>query len=194
MARRWQSMGTNCMFPSKFLIVFFGRSSFELVSFLFFLLLQTMGDQYYYGTDVVQSYVQAYSLYKLSAAQGHLPGIINMGTMHQLGLGTDQSNAIARKFWSKAAKAGFERAQKYLAALDQFENGSGGGGGGGGGGGDGDGDGEGQEVNCIVDGGQFTKTSQYGWNVKGGNGDAAVESFNANTHNRNGSIYAVSSV
>ena len=128
-----------------------------------------MGDQYYHGTDVVQSYVQAYSLYKLSAAQGHLPGIINMGTMHQLGLGTDQSNAIARKFWSKAAKAGFERAQKYLTALDQFENGGGGGGGGGNG-----------------------AKSQYGWNENIGN--TAVISFDASTRNANGSIYAVSSV
>ena len=140
-----------------------------------------MGDQYYYGTDVVQSYAQAYSLYKLSAAQGYLPGIINMGTMHQLGLGTDQSNAIARKFWSKAAKAGFERAQKYLTALDQFEKG-----GTGGEKSDGKSEGKSQEVDCI-DGRQSTALTSTPSSI-------LKNKRQSKARNRNGSIYAVRSV
>ena len=144
-----------------------------------------MGDQYYYGTDVVQSYAQAYSLYKLSAAQGNLPGIINMGTMHQLGLGTDQSNAIARKFWSKAAKAGFERAQKYLAALDQFEKG-GTGGEKSDGKSEGKSEGKSQEVDCI-DGRQSTALTSTPSSI-------LKNKRQSKARNRNGSIYAVRSV
>ena len=62
-----------------------------------------------------------YDLYTLAANQRHATAQFNLGNRYYNGQGVAQSNAMARKWWLKAALQEDESAIKNLNMLDQKE-------------------------------------------------------------------------
>jgi len=80
-----------------------------------------LGHFYEQGKSVAQSYEKAIELYTLAANQGYVNAQFNLGALYYNGDGVAESNAMARKWWLKAALQENERAIKCLQHLDQQE-------------------------------------------------------------------------
>ena len=65
-----------------------------------------LGEKYYRGVDVEQSYQRARELYELSASQGFAMAQFNLGVIYKLGQGVDQSDEKAAEYYEAADKAG----------------------------------------------------------------------------------------
>jgi TPR repeat protein len=76
-----------------------------------------MGQQYYHGKGVKQSYEMAKKLYELSAQQGYVSAIVHLGTMYDKGHGVEQSYERAVEYWEQAAQLGFAVAQFNLGIM-----------------------------------------------------------------------------
>jgi hypothetical protein len=76
---------------------------------------------YVQGQGVAQSFEKTAELYTLAANQGHADGQVNLGSAYYNGKGVAQSNAMARKWWLKAALQEQEIAIKNLKILDEQE-------------------------------------------------------------------------
>jgi len=82
-----------------------------------------LGEKYYNGDGVDQSYQQAKELFELAATQGHATAQYNLGCMYDEGQGVDQSYEKAAEYWEAAARQGYVDAQFNLGAL--YANGQG---------------------------------------------------------------------
>jgi len=76
-----------------------------------------LGDRYYLGKGVDQSYQQARELYELAANQGNAVAQFNLGTMYHEGQGVDQSYERAAEYCEAAAMQGHAQAQFNLGCL-----------------------------------------------------------------------------
>ena len=70
---------------------------------------------------VAQSYEKAFGLFTLAANQRHAGAQYNLGIHYYQGNGVAQSNAMARKWWLKAARQEYEEAIRNLKTIDQQE-------------------------------------------------------------------------
>ena len=82
-----------------------------------------LGDKYYHGVGVDQSYQQARELFELSASQGNISAQYNLGIMYEQGQHVDQSYERAKDYFEAAARQGSADAQYSLGAL--YANGEG---------------------------------------------------------------------
>ena len=73
-----------------------------------------LGDCYYNGNGVEQSYSKAAKWYRLAAEQGHAKAQYNLGVCYAFGDGVEQSYTEAVKWYKKAAEQGHEYAKKEL--------------------------------------------------------------------------------
>ena len=82
-----------------------------------------LGDMYYQGLGVDQSYQRAKELYELATRQGHANAQYNLGCMYEHGQGVDQSYERAKEYNEAAARQGYAEAQCNLGVL--YANGEG---------------------------------------------------------------------
>jgi len=82
-----------------------------------------LGEKYYHGIGVDQSYQQARELFELSASQGNTTAQYNLGCMYREGQVVDQSYERAAEYFEAAARQGMAEAQFNLGAL--YANGQG---------------------------------------------------------------------
>ena len=82
-----------------------------------------LGDKYYHGVGVGQSYQQARELYELAATQGEADAQYTLGVMYYKGQGVDQSDEKAAEYFEAAARQGHAMAQYSLGGL--YANGQG---------------------------------------------------------------------
>jgi len=81
-----------------------------------------LGNAYANGNGVDQSYEKSIELYTLAANQGAAEAQYNLGNAYANGgRGVAQSNAMARKWWLKAALEGRKNAINILEILDKRE-------------------------------------------------------------------------
>lgn len=73
-----------------------------------------LGDKYYNGEGLPQSYELAFYWYLRSAAHSHHWGQFNVAKCYEHGQGVVQSREQAKEWYSKSAAQGNEWAQKYL--------------------------------------------------------------------------------
>ena len=85
--------------------------------------LAMMGDKYYQGKGVKQSYEMARRLYELAAQQGYANAMNNLGVMYKHGQGVEQSYEKAKEYYEQAAHLGCDQAQYNLGCL--YTNGQG---------------------------------------------------------------------
>jgi len=76
-----------------------------------------LGQRYYHGLGVDQSYQQARELFELAASQGAVDAQYNLGCMYEHGQGVDQSYERAVEYYEAAARQGHAKAQTCLGAL-----------------------------------------------------------------------------
>ena len=57
----------------------------------------------------------------MAAEKGYVKAMYNLGLLYIKGQGVDQSNELAREWWTKAANEGHEGAIKNLKILDEDE-------------------------------------------------------------------------
>ena len=76
-----------------------------------------LGQNYYHGDGVDQSYRQARELFELAARQGHAGAQYNLGVMYREGQGVDQSYERAAEYLEAAGRQGYDSAQHNLAIL-----------------------------------------------------------------------------
>ena len=84
---------------------------------------QMMGQCYYNGKGLKQSYKMARRMYKLSSRQGYVPAMYNLGLLYQNGDGVEQSYEKAVEYFSQGAHLGDDRAQFNLGIM--YANGEG---------------------------------------------------------------------
>ena len=82
-----------------------------------------MGEKYYYGKRVEQSYEKAVEYFQKAADQGNSEGQWWLGKMYESGKGVGQSYEKAAELYQKAADQGMKEAQYLLGSL--YENGFG---------------------------------------------------------------------
>jgi hypothetical protein len=86
-----------------------------------------LGCLYRDGNGIVQSFKKAAELFTTAAEQGHVKAMLGLGLLYIKGKGTDQSNELARVWWTKATQCegheneGHEDAIKWLKKLDEQE-------------------------------------------------------------------------
>ena len=73
-----------------------------------------IGEMYFYGNDVEQSYEEAVKWYTLAANQGDAYAQLNLGVMYDNGRGVEQSYEEAVKWYTLAANQGDADAQCNL--------------------------------------------------------------------------------
>ena len=76
-----------------------------------------LGDMYFYGQGVPQSYSDALSWYRLAAAQNAAAAQNSLGFMYQIGEGIPKNTGEAIKWYTKAADQGYSLAQNNLGIL-----------------------------------------------------------------------------
>lgn len=74
-----------------------------------------MGNRYFDGKGVKQSYLLAFQRYSWAADNGHADALCKMGDMYMEGLSVERSERKARKCYRKAADGGSETAVSRLA-------------------------------------------------------------------------------
>ena len=82
-----------------------------------------LGQRYYDGKGVDQSYQQARELYELSASQGYARSQSKLGFMYAKGHGGDQSYERAAEYYEAAARQGHANAQYNLGRLYYYGKG-----------------------------------------------------------------------
>ena len=82
-----------------------------------------LGEKYYHGLSVDQSYRQARELFELAARQGHARAQYNLGCLYGNGQGVGQNYERAAEYLEAAARQGHAGAQLNLGAL--YANGQG---------------------------------------------------------------------
>jgi len=82
-----------------------------------------LGNMYYAGEGVDQSYQRAKELYEFAASQGYGGAQYELGVMNEQGIGVDQSYERAKEYYEAAARQGHTRAQTNLGVL--YYNGQG---------------------------------------------------------------------
>jgi TPR repeat protein len=80
-----------------------------------------MGQMYYNGVGVKQSYKMAKMLLEQAAQQGDVGAMKSLGFMYEHGQGVQRDLKKAREWWTKAAAQGDEQAIKNLKILDKKE-------------------------------------------------------------------------
>ena len=81
-----------------------------------------LGNMYYHGKDIEQSFSKAIALFTLAANQGNAGAQYNLGnSYYRGGEGVDQSNVMAREWWTKAVAQGLPEAIDSLKQLDDLE-------------------------------------------------------------------------
>ena len=81
-----------------------------------------LGNMYYHGKDIEQSFPKAIALFTLAANQGNAGAQYNLGnSYYRGGEGVDQSNVMAREWWTKAVAQGLPEAIDSLKQLDDLE-------------------------------------------------------------------------
>ena len=81
----------------------------------------SLGEMYYQGDGVDQSYQRARELWELAAKQGNADAQCNLGTLYANGQGVEQSFETARELWMKSAEKGNENAILGLQQIDKHE-------------------------------------------------------------------------
>lgn len=76
-----------------------------------------LGDSYYHGRDIQQSYDEAFKWYKKSAELGHVESQYNLGGMYYKGKGIAQNYIEAIKWFKKAAEVGDTEAQFAVCGM-----------------------------------------------------------------------------
>jgi hypothetical protein len=76
-----------------------------------------MGQNYYYGKGVKQSYEMARMLFELAAQQGRAIAMYDLGVMYEHGEGVEQSYEKAFEYYEQAAHLGDAKAQCGLGLL-----------------------------------------------------------------------------
>ena len=84
---------------------------------------RSLGDSYYQGVGVDQSYQQAKELFELAATQGNVGAQYSLGVIYHHGRGVDQSYERAAEYYEAAATQGVADAQNNLGTL--YYNGEG---------------------------------------------------------------------
>ena len=82
-----------------------------------------MGQHYYLGRGVKQSYEMARMLYEQAAQQGDACAMYNLGVMYKKGEGVEQSYKKAFEYFEQAAHLGYADAQFHLGVM--YSNGLG---------------------------------------------------------------------
>jgi len=77
----------------------------------------TLGQFYYLGVGVVQSYQRARELYELASSQGHITAQYNLGVMYYEGQGVDQIYEKAAEYFEAIAMQGHANAQYNLGTV-----------------------------------------------------------------------------
>ena len=80
-----------------------------------------LGNAYAHGKGVAQSYEKSIELFTLAANQGYAIAQYNLGAFYYRGQGVAQSNAMARKWWLKAALQEHKDAINNLKFIDEQE-------------------------------------------------------------------------
>ena len=83
----------------------------------------SLGDMYYFGHGVEQSYEKAVEWYRKAADQGYADAQTNLGYMYKNGYGVEQSYETAVEWYRKAADQGYANAQNKLGIM--YDNGQG---------------------------------------------------------------------
>ena len=81
----------------------------------------SLGEMYYQGDGVDQSYQRARELWELAAKQGVAHAQCNLGALYANGQGGEQSFETARELWMKSAEKGNENAILGLQQIDKHE-------------------------------------------------------------------------
>jgi TPR repeat protein len=76
-----------------------------------------LGNRYYTGNGIEQSFVSSAQWYKKAAEQGHPRAQWWLGRMHELGWGVEKSKELAFMWMKKAAKQGDKYAATSIAAM-----------------------------------------------------------------------------
>ena len=76
-----------------------------------------LGQKYYHGEGVNQSYKEAFKCYMRSAEQGYLPAMTKLGLMYSRGYGVAHSFSEAAKWYSMAAELDYPEALHNLGVL-----------------------------------------------------------------------------
>ena len=82
-----------------------------------------MGQHYYHGHGVKQSYETARELYELAAQQEYVTALYDLGLLYKYGEGVEQSYERAFQYYEHAAHLGFAEAQYNLGCM--YSNGKG---------------------------------------------------------------------
>lgn len=82
-----------------------------------------LANQYYNGSEVLQSYSQAFVWYKKAADKGNVESMYKTAMMYEKGLGVQKNMTNAFNYYMKAAERGQEKAQLQVAKM--FDNGEG---------------------------------------------------------------------
>ncbi|NMU01036.1 sel1 repeat family protein, partial [Staphylococcus aureus] len=91
---------------STFFLHYLPPASPSVPSFSQFFLIT----RYQYGKDVAKDDKQAFAWFKAAADQGLSPAQLNVGRMYADGIGVKKDEAMARKYFEKAASNGDNRA------------------------------------------------------------------------------------
>ena len=77
-----------------------------------------LGDCYYNGIGVEQSYIAAIKWYRKAAEKGHAEAQYNLGYCYYNGYGVERSYEEAAEWYRKAAEQGYEKAIQKLKTPD----------------------------------------------------------------------------
>ena len=78
-----------------------------------------LGNLYYNGQGVTQSYKEALQWYRKAAEKNNASAQFNLGVLYRLGYGVPASIEEARSWYRKAAQNGHKGAQNYLTQSGQ---------------------------------------------------------------------------
>ena len=82
-----------------------------------------MGQKYYHGEGVKQSYKMARRLWEQAAQQGNSYAMYDLGLMYQHGRGVEQSYEKAFEYYEQAQHVGHASTQYYLGTMYESGNG-----------------------------------------------------------------------
>jgi len=82
-----------------------------------------LGDAYYNGDGVTQSYAVAADYYRKSAEKGHVKAQFDLGRLYYVGKGVEQSDSEAVIWFRKAAEQGHPGAQFNLGQMYEYGRG-----------------------------------------------------------------------
>jgi TPR repeat protein len=82
--------------------------------------MYNLGDMYYKGQGVEQSYEKAKEYYEQAAQLGHAEAQFNLGVMYYHGQGIETNMNKTKEWWQKAAAQNHDNAVKQLKIFEEM--------------------------------------------------------------------------